>query len=74
MCGKKYMYCYRHSREWGSKSIIWLHRNNLLNCFVPHRFLSNFQGKKFEKVKLNGIRVLLLNNYINDQLVLEKKS
>ncbi len=74
MCGKRYLYCYKHSKEWVSESIVRFHRDKLLNCFVPHCSLSNSQGKKFDKVKLNGIEVLLLNSYINDQLVNEKKS
>jgi hypothetical protein len=72
MCGKNYLYYYSHLREWGSKSIIRLHRDKLFNCFVPHCSMFNFQRKKFEKVKLNGVGVLLLRSYINDQLVLEK--
>jgi hypothetical protein len=32
--------------EWGFKNIIGLHKEKLLNCFVPHYSLSNFQGEK----------------------------
>ncbi len=62
------------TREWGLKSIIGLHRKNLLNCFMFHFSLSNFQGENFEKMKSNGVGVLLLNNHIHDQLAFGKRS
>jgi len=62
------------TREWGFKSIIGLHREKLLNCSMFHCSMSNFQGEKFEKVKSNGVGVLLLSNRIHDQLALEKRS
>ncbi len=61
------------TREWGFKNIIGRHREKLLNSML-HCSLSNFQGEKFEKVKSNGIGVLLLNNHIHDQLAPEKRS
>ncbi len=41
------------TREWGFKNIIGLHREKLLNYYMLHCFMSNFQGEKFEKVKLD---------------------
>jgi hypothetical protein len=54
------------TREWDFKSIIELHRKKLLNCSMPHYSLSNFQGEKFEKMKSDGVRVLLLRSHIHD--------
>jgi hypothetical protein len=54
------------TREWAFKNIIRLHREKLLNCYVFHCFMSNFQGEKFEKMKSDGVGDLLLNSHIYD--------
>jgi hypothetical protein len=74
MCEREYLYCYRCSREWGSKSIIGLYGTKLMNCSVPHCSLSNFKGEKFGKVKSSGVGVLLLSNHIHNQLTPERRS
>jgi hypothetical protein len=74
MCGREYLCCYRRFGEWCSESIIGLYGTKLLNCSVPHCSLSNFQGEKCEKVKSNGVGVLLLSNHIHDQLAPERRS
>jgi hypothetical protein len=66
MCGRKYLFCYKCFGKWGSKNIIGLHREKLLNYFVPHYSLSNFQGEKIEKVKSNGVGVLLMSSHTHD--------
>jgi len=46
----------------------------MLNCSILHCFLSNFQGEKFEKMKLDGVGVLLLSNHTHDQLAPKRRS
>jgi len=48
---KRYRYCYGCFGEWGFESIIGLYGKKLLNCFVFHCSMSNFQKGKFGKVK-----------------------
>jgi hypothetical protein len=48
---KRYLYCFRHFGEWGFEIIIGFYGEKLLNCFMSHCSLSNFQREKFGKVK-----------------------
>lgn len=57
-CVEKNIYIVTNaSRNGVLRTLLGFIKKKMLNCSIPHYSLSNFQGEKFEKVKLDGVGV-----------------